>query len=321
LSNPNFFPIAYQASIAEIKRRLIFNDKITKEFDKVNLLVVKENEIRKKFIYEYGKYLTHDYVPHLKFADLAIKIEYDNNNEMDNLPDILEDDDYESTQQQGSSSYQNTQNNNEGDNDTDTLNLVRQGNSQGNSNVDRADYSKFKEFRDTHAKRIEELDNKNKDLQDMINNLNVSLESKNIAYVNKDKENSKLLLKVEKNMKHIQSLDNIIQNLNERISKMNDNFMNKLTEKNKRLKEKVQENENLQKSFKFDCIMCKESLLNSCQYQSISALNKDLNEKINEKNKLNSEMDDRFEDQVKQYIAIKRIYFNYFNITVSFILQ
>ena len=67
--------------------------------------------------------------------------------------------------------------------------------------------------------------------------------------------------------------------------------------------------------------MCKESLLNSCQYQSISALNKDLNEKINEKNKLNSEMDDRFEDQVKQYIAIKRIYFNYFNITVSFILQ
>ena len=80
------------------------------------------------------------------------------------------------------------------------------------------------------------------------------------------------------------------------------------------------ENENLQKNFKFDCIMCKESQLNSCQYQSISALNKDLNEKINEKNKLNCESDDRFEDQVKQYIAVKRIYFNYYNSTVIFLI-
>ena len=48
LLNPKMFPIAYSASIIEIKRRLLFNSKITKEFEKIKQLVAKENFQRKQ---------------------------------------------------------------------------------------------------------------------------------------------------------------------------------------------------------------------------------------------------------------------------------
>lgn len=48
LLNPKMFPIAYTASIIEIKRRLLFNTRITKEFEKLKQLIVKENFQRKQ---------------------------------------------------------------------------------------------------------------------------------------------------------------------------------------------------------------------------------------------------------------------------------
>lgn len=48
LLNPKMFPIAYSASIIEIKRRLLFNTKITKDFEKLKQLIVKENYHRKQ---------------------------------------------------------------------------------------------------------------------------------------------------------------------------------------------------------------------------------------------------------------------------------
>lgn len=48
LLNPKMFPIAYNASIIEIKRRLIFNSRITKDFEKLKQTVVKENFQRKQ---------------------------------------------------------------------------------------------------------------------------------------------------------------------------------------------------------------------------------------------------------------------------------
>jgi len=90
LLNPSYFPEAYTSSLIEIKRRIIFNKKITKDFERVKQLVVKENANRKQFIQDYGKYLTHDYVPQLKFSDLELKIDFNNQDEVLNLPNILD---------------------------------------------------------------------------------------------------------------------------------------------------------------------------------------------------------------------------------------
>jgi hypothetical protein len=48
LLNPKMFPIAYNASITEIKRRLLFNGRITKDFEKLKQTVIKENFQRKQ---------------------------------------------------------------------------------------------------------------------------------------------------------------------------------------------------------------------------------------------------------------------------------
>jgi len=90
LLNPSQFPDAYNSSLIEIKRRIIFNRKIGKDFERIKLLVVKENLNRKQFIQDYGKYLTHDYVPQLKFSDLELKLELNNQDEVLNLPNILD---------------------------------------------------------------------------------------------------------------------------------------------------------------------------------------------------------------------------------------
>jgi hypothetical protein len=57
--------------------------------ERLKQLVVKENINRKQFIQDYGKYLTHDYVPELKITDLKLSIEFNNQEEISNLPNIL----------------------------------------------------------------------------------------------------------------------------------------------------------------------------------------------------------------------------------------
>lgn len=87
--NPSHFPKAYLASIDEIKRRILFNKILLKDFDLLNSLVFAENTARKEFIQNYGKYLPVDYFPSLRFSNLQLGFDFQNENELDLYPNLL----------------------------------------------------------------------------------------------------------------------------------------------------------------------------------------------------------------------------------------
>ena len=91
--NPSYFPKAYEASIQEIKRRIIFNRIIQKDFELLNALIIAENTTRKEFIQNYGKYLPVEYFPSLRFSDLQLMVDYQNSNEVELYPNLLDEED------------------------------------------------------------------------------------------------------------------------------------------------------------------------------------------------------------------------------------
>ena len=82
-----------QNSIKEIKRRLIFNKKLMKDFDRLKGVLLRENLNRKQFLKDNEKYLPPEYLKLFKFTNVRLSIDYQNNNEVSILPNVLNEED------------------------------------------------------------------------------------------------------------------------------------------------------------------------------------------------------------------------------------
>ena len=92
LQNPSKFPMAYEQSLEEIKRRIIFNYKIKKIFEILDNLVQNETDLRKNFKTKYGIYLPNipnNFFSCLKNYEPKTKLEINTIDELSKFPKLI----------------------------------------------------------------------------------------------------------------------------------------------------------------------------------------------------------------------------------------
>jgi chromosome segregation ATPase len=325
LSNPSQFPQAYQASLTEIKRRLIFNKKIGKDIERLKQLVVKENINRKQFIQDYGKYLTHDYVPELKITDLKLSIEFNNHEEISNLPNIL--DEEEESALNSNNIY------------LDYDEFISQGQEAGNilmsrnnlPNVERSaqlnqggQVSMRKGSGDSTSMKKNSIPVQHNDYEDQIRSLNAKISELEIVNSIKENEIKKILQKLESRERKITLMQSEFEKLSQTFENLSDNFLKQLSYKDTKLKEKTLENENVLKMLNSqnnnkleNCPMCRDIVTNSIDYQGWGNFVKDYHEKLHEKNKILSKLETRYQELVTQTSFIKKTFFTHLNSVIE----
>jgi hypothetical protein len=305
LLNPSYFPQAYQASIIEIKRRLIFNKKISKDFERIKQLVTKENMNRKLFIQDYGKYLTHDYVPQLKFSDLKLSIDFLNNEENSNLPNILEEEE------------ENTLNS--GNIYLDYDEYVNQ------SNGDLVEKKSLNVYISNNVSNISARKNsEDNSKDDIIRSLNAKISELEIVTSIKEAEIKKLMNKLEQRERKITHVQSEVEKLSNNFEALADNLGKQIAYKDVKYKEKVIESENLLKNLNTqnenrfqNCPMCKDIATNSIDYQGWGNFVKDYHEKLHDKNKVLSKIESRFQELVTQTLFVKKTFFNHLHSSIE----
>lgn len=346
LINPSHFPEAYNSSLIEIKRRIIFNKKITKDFERIKQLVVKENANRKQFIQDYGKYLTHDYVPQLKFSDLELKIELNNQDEVQNLPNILDEDeentinnnnlylDYDEIQVSNSennfllASNSNNKVNTEG-NVANSLNNYRAAGIRSirkNSIGDENSNNNYLNLKKGISEDINNISPNNKNSEDLIRNLNLKISEVEIMLKVKEAEIKKLYLKIDQRDRKITTIQSEIDKLSNNFDALNDNYLKQLAFKEQKLRDKNIQCENLLKIVNNmndnkleSCPFCKDIAINNLDtagWNNYTYL-KDYHEKIIEKNKIMTKLEGRFNELVVQTNFLKKTFFNHLNNSIE----
>jgi hypothetical protein len=301
LLNPSYFPQAYHASIIEIKRRIIFNTKLNKDIDRVKQLIIKENYNRKQFIQDYGKYLTHDYVPQLKFSELKLNIEFFNNEELQNLPNLLDDEEELAV------------NNNNlileyEDSGICSDNLIYRNNVSNNMSNRKSSEERNKEDNNTDA----------------IRKLNAKIEELEISLRTKESHIKSILGKLDIKDRKITTIQSEMEKLASTVDNLSETFSKQVSHLNLKYKEKYNECENLLKILnnqtggKLDsCPMCKDIACSNIEYSGFNNYVKEYYEKSNEKNKQLNKLETRFQDIVTQLTLIKRTFFNHLHNTID----
>lgn len=326
LSNPSQFPQAYQASLTEIKRRLIFNKKIGKDIERLKQLVVKENVNRKQFIQDYGKYLTHDYVPELKITDLKLSIEFNNHEEISNLPNILNEEeesalnsdniylDYDEFISQGQEAGNILMSKN------NLLNVERSAQLNQLNQVNQVSIRKGSGDSTSMKKNSLPVN----DYEDQIRLLNAKISELEIVNSIKENEIKKILQKLESRERKITLMQSEFEKLSQTFENLSENFLKQLSHKDNKLKEKALENENIlkminsQNNNKLDnCPMCRDIVTNSIDYQGWGNFVKDYHEKLHEKNKILSKFESRYQELVSQTSFIKKTFFTHLNSVIE----
>ena len=336
LLNPSQFPDAYNSSLLEIKRRIIFNRKITKDFERLKQIIVKENINRKQFIQDYGKYLTHDYVPQLKFSDLELKIELNNQDEMLNLPNILEEEEENTINNYNLYLEYEEQQNNLNENlllnkliEINSLN--KSGNNENNvnkintnNNLNIKSMSKNSNNEDNflnnflYAKERKKSEDTN--TEECIRNKNLKISEYEIMLKVKESEIKKLYSKIDQKERKITFMHSEIDKLSNTLDGINDNYLKQINFKEQKLRDKNLQCENLMKIVNNmtgdkleNCPVCKDVALNAIDYQGWGNYIKDYHEKIIEKNKLMTKLETRYNDLVIQCTYIKKTFFTHMN--------
>ena len=285
-------------------------------------------------------------MPLLKFTDLKLGIEYENNEEVNNLPQILEEDDLDNPSL-------NTQNNLLVSQSIDNGGAIKSSQNIGpnllvsnrrNENEPRVDSStnltqpyEFKQLlalnqklkdevtniRENNYKKLEELnkahDIQQRELHDKYQSTSIKLSEYEIIHNIKEKEIKKLIEKIEQRDRKITNCQGEIERLGKSIESLNENFISQVKMKDEKLREKIVETENLLKSNvrNIECIMCKDSVSNSLEYQTWNPYIKDLNEKLIEKNRKHTKLESRFDELIRQTQFIKRTFFNHLNSVIA----
>jgi chromosome segregation ATPase len=301
LMNPSYFPQAYSASITEIKRRIIFNKKLNKDIERIKQLIAKENFNRKQFIQDYGKYLTHDYIPQLKFTELKLTIDYYNNDELQNLPNLL-DDEEESV--------------------IGANNIILEYEESGLS--DNLIYRGSSGGVNMSSNRKSSEDRNREDYMDTIRKLNAKIEELEIGLRTKETHIKSALGKLDLKDRKITNIQSEMEKLGTTIESLTENFTKQVAHLNQKYKDKYTECENLQKVInsqtygKLDnCLMCKDIVTNNIEPSGWSNYIKEYYEKSNEKNKQLAKLESRFQELVVQTGFIKRTFFNHLHNTID----
>ncbi len=255
IQNPSYFPKAYQASVEEIKRRITFNNSLNNDLNLLKKQIKNENENRKIFIQNYGKYLPLEFFPCLKFTEVNLSYEIQNGNELSQLPDLLTEEDLEKT--------------NFG---TNNFCLIVQN-----------EYNKS---------------------------------NKNDTQNNFDKKNYY--------EKILQFLQNEYLKTEQSFEKLSENFHETLSIKERELREKKFECDNLSKFINNktnnkleNCPMCYESALKSKEYTNWDSFVKDLKKKLNEKELIIKQLESKYKSLVTQTNQMKKTFFNHMNTMIS----
>ena len=250
--SPLHFPEAYQASIEEIKRRIIFNNSLNNDLLILKKQISLENENRKNFIQKYGHLLPLGFFPCLKFSDVNLNYEIINENELSQLPDLLSEEDLEKTKY-----------------GINNFSLINEYNNKSNKN---------------------EAQNEKK-----------NYEKKIMQFLQNE------YFKTEK------SFEQISENFNETISL-----------KEKELREKKFECDNLSKFINNktnnkleNCPMCYECALKSKEYLSWDSFIKDYKKKLNEKDLIIKQLENKYKSLVIQTNQMKKTFFNHMNTMIS----
>ena len=92
LQNPSKFPMAYEQTLEEIKRRIIFNYKMKKFFGNIENAVKNEMDLRENFHAKYSKYLPNlpnNFFSCLKNYEPKVKLEINTIDELNKFPKLL----------------------------------------------------------------------------------------------------------------------------------------------------------------------------------------------------------------------------------------
>ncbi|MCQ2818304.1 MAG: hypothetical protein MJ252_13640 [archaeon] len=280
----SYFPLAYNASIEEIKRRIIFNKKIKQNFDLIDSMVFKENANRKEFIQNYGKYLPSEYYPSLKFYNLKLTYHFQNENEVNLLPNLLSE---EEEQYLTESNLK--------------ANLLE------NSNFGGAYYLNGV---GPNYNLISSLSNSSSNVNMINNNIAAGV---NDAYSSMISEKEKMINTITKELE--MSLNNI-QYLNEQVQ----SFFNN---KDLIIKEKNSQIENLKKSLnsklngKLDqCPICNENATNPSDYTNWTNFVKEMQKRISEKDKTIEQLESKLQNVIMITNQMKKTYFNHLNLNL-----
>ena len=191
LQNPSKFPMAYEHSLDEIKRRIMFNHKIKKIFEIIENLVKNETALRKDFKTKYGIYLPNlpnNFFSCLKNYEPKVKLEINTSDEMNKFPKLISEEEINLLIENFCS-------------DKNILNISYEGNSLNN------DSNKIKQLK-------EELNNK----EIKIKNLESDLEKSFNLNENILKDFVSFLKEKDEEIKRIsQEKNNIISYFNNRI--------------------------------------------------------------------------------------------------------
>ena len=314
-NNPSIFPEAYNSSLIEVRKRLIFNRKMMSIIERMNELLNKENESRKKFIDYYGKYLTNEYIPSLKFVNLKLTIDFFNNQETVELPNVLIEEDEEEFKRYNALLSK-----------LDVRNIESPIENDNKSNKDSdsklPDTSSNKNLINISNTELKIINNKDSGIDTLDGYIRLQkiksheLEQK-ISF--KDQEIKKLHKKIEEKDAKIESFTNDIDKFSNTIENLNTIFNKQNALKDQRLQEKIKENESLIKQISerqnrsSSCIMCYNQLTNNSEYESWPSFVQTLNEQLLKKNIQVSEMDVLYRELISEVNFIKKTFFTHLN--------
>lgn len=269
LKNPSKFPIAYESSLEEIKRRMVFNYKLKMYFNMLENFVKKETDLRKKFKSTDAIYLPLDTFTILKNFNLKLKCEISPEDDLDKFPKLLNEDEVKLLAELDQD-FNRVISSNNSIND----NLYQNNNKSINSN----DNQKIKEL-------SEEIIKKEK----TINNLQLQLEM-SINSIDKISSNFRFILSMRDKeiKKKAKECDNLVNYINNKINK------------------------NIQ-----TCPMCCEGALNNDQYSNINMFLNEMEKKLSNKDSLLQQLEEKYNDLIIQTTHMKKIFFDHMNLKIA----
>ena len=187
LQNPSKFPMAYEQSLDEIKRRIIFNCKIKKYFSIIENLVKNETELRKNFKTKYGIYLPNipnNFFSCLKNYEPIVKLEINTNDELNKFPKFISEDEINILIE---NSF-----------DKNIINSSYEGNLLNNNSQNNIIENKMiKELKDELYKKEQRIKNLEQDLEQSCNSYENILQ--NFSFFLKEKDEEMERINQEKN--------------------------------------------------------------------------------------------------------------------------
>ena len=289
LKNPDVFPESYSKSIEEIKRRNNFNKEIKSSLLKLQEEVETEKEARVQFSSSWGKYLTKEYVPILKFQDLRISIDFFNNNEDNELPKIFYED----------SSY-------------DSPGRRKKPVSRKNSEADDC--------------RMADLIEENRKLKDQLRNVSIAFEDDDdkrkggnssrlkeveLEFNVKKKMFDELLEKYQRSEKRLVQRGHEVEQLADSVQKIQIELESQIKHLKDELKRKTSECKNLSKAAGISCFVCKAQAHSGLEYKNYSDYTKGFNAKLTLTNEKKEWLESRVLELTRSYVTVKRILFNH----------